>query len=170
MAFVPIRDANQLGWQQPGWFGRTVEITSSASLAALLRFQNWGRQCDATCASGMWQFATQGFFGRSLMIASLPNGTPVGSFSWNFRGGLVRLDEGDVFEWKALGFWSGERAFLSPSGFPILTFKPRLFSFKSCGQITIHREYANIPQLPMLAMLAMLGVALVVTEQRRRRT
>lgn len=166
MALVPIRDANQLGWQQPGWFGRTVEVTASSSLAALLRLQNWGRTCDATCADGMWRFETKGFFGRTVTITSLPNGTPVGSFAWKFRGGLTRLDEGDVFEWKALGFWSAERAFLTPSGFPILTFKPKLFAFKSRGGITVHREYASIPQLSMLVML---GVALVLTEQRRRR-
>lgn len=167
MALVPIREANQLGWQQPGWFSRTIEISSSGSLAALLRFRNWGRCCDATCADGMWRFETKGFFGRTVRIASLPNESPVGSFSWKFRGGLVRLDEGDVFEWKSLGFWSGKRAFLTPSGFPILTLKPKTFSFVSRGEITVHREYANVPHLPMLVML---GTALIIAEQRRRRT
>jgi hypothetical protein len=166
VALVPFRDANQLGWQQPGWFSRNIEISSSGSLAALLRFQNWGRRCDATCADGMWRFDTPGFFGRTVKLTSLPNGSPVGSFNWKFRSGLVRLDEGEVFEWKSLGFWSRERAFLTPSGFPVLTFKPTVFSLKSRGEITIHREYANIPQLPMLVML---GVHLVLTEQRRRR-
>jgi hypothetical protein len=166
VALVPMRDANRLGWLQPSWFSRTIEVSSDNSLAAILRLQNWSRSCDATCADGMWRFAMQGFFGRTVKLTSLPSGAPVASFSWKFRGGIVRFDEGDVFEWKALGFWSGGRAFLTPSGFPVLTFKPKMFAFKSRGEITIHREYANIPQLPMLVML---GVNLVLTEQRRRR-
>lgn len=167
MALVPIRDANQLGWQQPCWFSRTVEITASDSLAAILRFQNWGRRCDATCADGMWRMEALGFFGRTVRITSLPNETPVGSFSWKFRDGLLRVDGGDSFEWKALGFWSREREFLTPSGFPIVTLTPKIFSFTHRGEVKIHREYANTPQLSMLVVL---GVCLAVAEQRRRRS
>ncbi len=167
MALVSFRGADQLGWVQPSWFGRTVEITASDALAAILRYQNWWRRCDATSADGMWRFQSRGFFGRGVSITSLPGEARVGTHTWRFRGGILRLDDGDVFEWKNLGFWSGEMALLTPSGFPIVTFTPKLFSLKNQGRVTIHREYATLPELPLLVTL---GVFLAIADQRRRRT
>ena len=166
MALVSIRGADQLGWLQPSWFGRTVEITSSDSLAAILRFQNWGRRCDATSADGMWRFESKGFFGKTVNITSLPGGAAVGTHASRFRGGILRLSEGDVYEWKALGFWSGEMAFLTPSGFPIETFSTKRFSLRNRGVVRIHREYTELAELPLLVML---GVHLTLAEQRSRR-
>ena len=112
----------------------------------------------------MWRFQTKGFFGKTVSITSLPDGAAVGTHACRFRGGILRLMDGDVFEWKSLGFWSGEMAFLTPSGFPIATFSPKRFSFKNRGEVKIHREYAGIPELPILVLL---GTYLTVLEQRR---
>lgn len=161
-----MRSVNQLGWLQPSWFSRVYEIIADESLTAVLRFQNWGRTCDATTADGMWRFATKGFIGRTLTISSIPNGESLGTFVWRFRGGLLRLTDGDVYEWKSVSFWSGTRAFLSPSGFSMVTFQPKALAFKFRGSVQIQREYQTDPHLPLLIAL---GVYLTVVERRRRR-
>ena len=160
------RTVHRGGWRQPSRFGRAIEIAISDNLAAILRFQRWGRQCDATSADGMWRFRRQRFFGRSVLIESIPVGNQVGTFRSRFTGGALTLADGKVYDWEYLGFWRGNPAFFMPSGFPIVTLSSKRFSLKDSGEVSVQREYSSLEELPLLVLF---GSYLTIMNQRRRR-
>ena len=167
MAFASLRDADRLAWRQASLFARAVEVISDETLAGILRFEGWGIKCDATCADGMWTLRRHGFLWRNVTVEQTDTSQPVATVSMRFTSGTLRLTRGETYSWKQLRFWSGETAFLTQSEFPIVKFKPKRFSIKDTGEITIQREYATSPDLPFLIML---GVYLTVLNQRRRRS
>lgn len=167
MAFASLRDSDRLAWRQASLFARAVEIVSGETLAGILRFEGWGMKCDATCADGMWTFRRHGFLWRSVTVEQAGTGQHVANVSMQFTSGALTLANGESYGWKRLGFWSGETAFMTGSEFPIVKFKPKRFSFKDNGEVTVQREYRDNPELPFLIML---GVYLSVLNQRRRRS
>lgn len=167
MAFASLRDSDRLAWRQASLFARAVEVVSRDTLAGILRFEGWGMKCDATCADGMWTFRRHGFLWRNVTVEQASGGQQVATVNMRFTSGTLTLANGETYGWKQLGFWSGETAFITGSEFPIVKFKPRRFSFKDSGEVSVQREYKESPDLPFLIML---GVYLSVLNQRRRRS
>lgn len=167
MAFASLREADTLAWRQASMFARAVEILSDETLAGILRFQGWGLRCDATCADGMWVFRRRGLFWKDVLIEQPGDRHEVAAVTTRFISGTLKLPSGESLIWRQLSFWSGESAFMTPSGFAIVKFKPKRFSFRDAGDIVVQREYANHPELPFLIML---GAFMSVANQRRRRS
>lgn len=167
MAFISLRDADGLAWHQASLLARAIELTGAGGLAGILRFHGMGRQCDATAAEGMWSFRREGFLWRHAGIVAMPGDKPVGRVSSGIARSRLTLVDGTVYDFNRMGFWSGERAFVTTSEFAVVRFQPRRLTFRPAGEIVIAREYSALPELPLLTLL---GVFLTVMEQRRARS
>jgi hypothetical protein len=165
--FASIRDADRLTWQRVSLFAGLHQVDSSAGIVGTIKLSFAAWSAEAACAEGNWKFSRRGFFGTTIGITDPRDNTEVGTLRFRGWNATLTLASGKLYKWKLIGFWSGERGFFTSSEFPVVTFRPKHFSFRLKGEIGVRREYASLPEVPLLVML---GAYAAIISQRGRRS
>ncbi len=153
-----------LRWVQPKAVKQQFELHSGDEVLAVMQWQSsWRSSATAETAEGNWSFNRRGFR-QQVSIEANRADLPIPTLSRRWTGSAtLTFPDGQSYLWKRSGFWGIKRAWTTPDGVPLVTFKTAYGLFKTGGEVAIEPTAATLPEL---ALLMTLGWYLVVMAAR----
>jgi len=146
------RRLSGLEWQQESTFARKHHLMQGDSTLAEIRFvKTLGTLAEARTDSDAWSFKRQGIFSSSIGARRLGEERDIATYlpNWTSHKGLLRLEGGEEYQFRAANFWASEWVLSGADGHEVLRFHNKGF-LKHGAQLDVA---ANADSNPHLALL-----------------
>jgi hypothetical protein len=153
-----------LMWVQPKAMKQRFELRCGDEVLAVMQWQSsWRSGATVEAAEGSWSFRRQGFRQQVVIEANRAD-VPAPTLSRRWTGSAtLSFPDGHGYLWKRSGFWGIKRAWTTPEGVPLVSFKTKYGFMKTGGEVVVDPLAAALPDL---AVLMTLGWYLMVMEAR----
>jgi hypothetical protein len=118
------------------------------------------------CADGSYSFKRGGFLHPYVTIRCLNYEDDFGKMEMKFGyNGLLQLIDGQVFEFRKLGFWKSQWAFFDESGEQLCTFTRKAGVLKHNGHVELVEEAKRKIHLPLIILVGWYAIILFTEEE-----
>jgi hypothetical protein len=118
------------------------------------------------CAEGSYSFKRGGFLHPYVTVRRLSFEDDFGKMEMKLgHNGLLQLMDGQVFEFRRLGSWKPQWAFLDESGELLCTFTRKGKALKHNGDVKIEEKAKRKIHLPLLLLVGWYVIVLFTEEE-----